>query len=257
MNNVTYLHNWDPELCIQLENGYSNKVDFNRFLFKHIPSTKALQQGGQFEGADREGFIHQLKSRFDEAIEEDGSHSNLLNIFFKISQHLKWCDKEGATAFTQPSLEAYMNYLNERVLLGQIKNSTYTHKRSAMMVTYTQLLDLPSYYFANVVVRGKSDTESFEAYTRSDLKQMLPFLRAFFKQTHQQFIDNPEKHINAQKTTATMTFHWKGRYYQLHAAISKMMCASTFLMAYYTYANTSDLFKLKQPENASTTLGEV
>ncbi|MEZ9916781.1 hypothetical protein BCU49_000240 [Vibrio breoganii] len=257
MNNVTLLHNWDPELCIQLETSYSNKVDFNRFLFRHMPSTKALQQGGQFEGADREGFILQLKSRFDETIEEGGSHSNLLNIFFKTSQYLQWCDKEGATAFTRSSLEAYMNHLNQRVLLGQIKNSTYAHKRSAMMVIYTQLLDLPSYYFANVVVRDKSDIESFEAYTRSDLKQMLPFLRALFKQTHQQFIDNPEKHINAHKTTVTMTFHWNGRDYQLHAAISKMMSASTFLMAYYTYANTGDLFKLKQPENASTTLGEV
>lgn len=36
-----------------------------------------------------------------------------------------------------------------------------------------------------------------------------------------------------------------------------MMSAATFLMAYYTYANTGDLFKLKQPENASTTVGEV
>ncbi len=36
-----------------------------------------------------------------------------------------------------------------------------------------------------------------------------------------------------------------------------MMCAATYLMAYYTYANTSDLFKLKQPKNASTTTDEL
>jgi hypothetical protein len=142
-------------------------------------------------------------------------------------------------------------------MLGQIKSTTYGTKRAQMVAIFTQLLDLPSTYFANVVVRDKSDTESFEAYTRSDLKQILPFLRALFKQTHQQFVDNPEKHIKAHKRTATMNFHWKGRDYQLYGAISKMMSASAFLMAYYTYANTGELLKLKQPENASTTLGEV
>ncbi|EME0093279.1 hypothetical protein VXI05_001275 [Vibrio parahaemolyticus] len=257
MNNVTYLHCWDPELSIQLETENNNKADFNRLLCKHVPSTKALQQGGQFEDADREGFIHQLKSRFDEAIEEDESHLTLSTLFFQASQYLQWCDKEGSTAFTQTSLEGYINHINERVLLGQMKSTTYGLKRSSMVVIFTQLLDLPSSYFANVVVRDKSDRESFEAYTRGDLKQILPFLRALFKQTHQQFVDNPEKHIKAHKSIATMTFHWKGRGYQLCGAISKMMCAGTFLMAYYTYANTSDLFKLKQPENASTTLGEV
>ncbi|EGQ7940180.1 hypothetical protein V4T70_003617 [Vibrio vulnificus] len=257
MNNVTYLHCWDPELSIQLETGNNNKADLNRLLFKHVPSTKALQQGGQFEDADREGFIHQLKSRFDEAIDEDESHLTLYTLFFQASQYLQWCDKEGSTAFTQTSLEGYISHINERVLLGQMKSTTYGLKRSSMVVIFTQLLDLPSSYFANVVVRDKSDRESFEAYTRGDLKQILPFLRALFKQTHQQFVDNPEKHIKAHKNIATMTFHWKGRGYQLCGAISKMMCAGTFLMAYYTYANTSDLFKLKQPENASTTLGEV
>jgi hypothetical protein len=116
VSNVTYLHNWDPELCILLETEDNNKADFNRFLFKHVPSTEALQQGGQFEGSDREGVIHQLKSRFDESIEEGRSHDNLCALFSKSFQYLQWCDKEGATAFTQNSLKDYMNHLNERVV---------------------------------------------------------------------------------------------------------------------------------------------
>ncbi|MCC4787023.1 hypothetical protein AB6E39_01080 [Vibrio splendidus] len=257
MNNVTYLHNWNPELCIQLETDDNNRADFNRFIFKHVPSTEALQQGEQFKRAAREGFILHLKSRFDEAIEEGGSHQSLCAAFHHTSQYLQWCDKEDATAFTQSSLEGYMNHLNERVMLGQIKSSTYAIRRSAMVALFTKLVDLPSSYFSNVMVRDKSDGKSFESYTRSDLKQILPFLRALFKQTHQQFFNNPEKHIKAHKSIATMTFHWKGRDYQIYGAISKMMCAGTFLMAYYTYANTGDLLKLKQPKNASTTLGEV
>ncbi|PTP25957.1 hypothetical protein CWO07_21015 [Vibrio splendidus] len=257
MSNITHLHDWHPDLCIELDAGSNSIADFNRLLVKYAPSTKALQQGQPVEDADREGFIHQMKAQFDEVIKEGGSHPTLYSHFHKTTQYLQWCDKRGEKAFTQSSIENYMSYLNERVMLGQIKSSTYKGHRSSFVVTFTHYLDLPRSYFDNVVVRDRSDAESFEAYTRSDLKQMLPFLRALFKQTHRQFISNPEKHIRAYKNTPTMTFNWRGNEYQLRGALSKMMSAATFLMAYYTYANTSDLFKLKLPESASTTVGEV
>ncbi|WP_318486908.1 hypothetical protein [Photobacterium leiognathi] len=257
MSNTTYLHNWNPDLCIQLKSQANVRADFNRFLVKHIPSTEAIQQGQEFEDADREGFVLQLKSRFDEAIEENASHQTLYALYLRVSQYLRWCDKEGVWSFTQSSIEGYMNHQNERVMRGELKSSSYQTIHANIMIAFTQYLDLPRSYFNNVVVRDRSDKESYEAYTREDLKQILPFLRALFKQTHQQFIDDPERHIKAPLNIPTMTFHWKGSEYKLCGAISKMMAAATFLMAYYTYANTSELFKLKQPENASTTLGEL
>ena len=257
MNNITYLHSWNPGLCIQLETDSNHRADFNRFLVKHFPSTKAMQQGREFEDADRDGFVLQLKSRFDEAIKESVSHTSLYTMFSKTSQYLQWCDKEGVKSFTQSSIEGYINHLNVCVMLGQLKSSSYRTSSSSLVVVFTQYLDLPRSYFNNIVVRDNSDTESHEAYTRSDLKQILPFLRALFKQTHEQFISDPEKYIEAYRRTPTMTFHWKGNEYKLCSAISKMMAAGTFLMAYYTYANTGELFKLKQPKNASTTVGEV
>ncbi|WCP67034.1 hypothetical protein LYZ37_14615 [Vibrio tubiashii] len=257
MGNVFYSSGWKPELCIQLDTDHSNKADFNRFMVKHFPSTKSLLQGGQFENADRTGFILQLKARFDEAIKEGGSHDTLHGKFAETSQYLRWCDKQGEAAFTKTSIEGYMNHLNNQVMLGSLKSSTYVGKLSKLTILFNQYLELPNHYFDNVVVRDKKDTEPYEAYTKSDKKQLLPFLRALFKQTHQQFMAEPEKHINAHKTTPTMTFQWQGEEYRLCAGISKMMCAGTFLLAYYTYANTGDLFKLKQPENASTTVGEA
>lgn len=257
MSNVTYLHKWNPNLCIQLEKLDTSKIDFNRFLVKHFPSTQALQKGQELEDADREGSILQIKSRFDEVIEEGVSHSRLCSLFYSLSLYLRWCDKSDVKAFTQSSVEGYMNHQNERVMRGQFQSSSYALCRSQMVTLFTRYLDLPHTYFDNVVVRDKSDKQSFEAYTRDDLKQLLPFLRALFKQTHQQFVSDPEKHIQAHKNTPTMTFNWKGSDYPLCGAITKIMVAGTFLMAYYTYANTSDLFKLKQPENASTTVGEV
>eukprot|EP01090_Pellita_catalonica_P013435 TRINITY_DN3183_c0_g1_i1.p1 TRINITY_DN3183_c0_g1~~TRINITY_DN3183_c0_g1_i1.p1 ORF type:complete len:246 (+),score=7.23 TRINITY_DN3183_c0_g1_i1:31-738(+) len=48
-----------------------------------------------------------------------------------------------------------------------------------------------------------------------------------------------------------------GKKYPLHASITKMMCAATYLLSYYTYSNTSDLLGLRRPQNASTSTGEI
>ncbi|MEZ9257687.1 hypothetical protein [Vibrio splendidus] len=257
MSNIAYLSGWKPELCIQFEMENNLKADCNRFLLKGIPSTQQLQQGSQFEDANREGFILQLKEQFNETIKEGGSHESLYTLFNETSQYLQWCDKQSAPAFTQSSLEGYMAHQQTRVMLKELKNSTYRAKRAQMITLFVQYLELPHSYFDNVVIMDNSDKEPYEAYTRSDLNQLLPFLRQLFKQIYKQFIEDPDKHINAHKNVPTMTFQWKGKEYKLCGAISKMMCAATFLLAYYTYANTGDLFKLKQPNNASMTMGEV
>lgn len=257
MSNIAYLHGWNPELCIQLDTSYNHLADFNRFMVKGFPSTASLQQGGRFEDANRDGFILQMKSRFDDFMSEGKSHESLYSIYTKCSRYLRWCDEHNEEAFTQRTTKAYFEFLYKEVLLGKIKRTTYTQKRSVMLRLFCDYLDLPSAYFDNITVTDKSDTESFEAYTRSDLNQLLPFLRSLFKQTAKQFIAAPEKHIDAHHNVPTMTFNWKGEQYKLCCGISKMMCAGTYLLAYYTYANTSDLFQLKQPNNASTSVGEI
>lgn len=257
MSNVAYISGWKHELCIELDTEFNYRADFNRFLVKGVPSTELLQQGEGFEDACRDGVILQLKSRFDDMIEEGASHNTLYDIFNKCSIYLRWCDKYNENAFTQASLEGYMQHEQTQAMLGEMKKSYYKQKRSRMSTLFTSCLDFPHSYFDNVAILDDSDTKSFEAYSRSDLNQLLPFLRSLFKQCYLQFVQAPEMHINAHKNISTMTFHWKGSDYELCGGISKMMCAGTFLLSYYTYANTSDLFRLKQPVNASTTLGEV
>ncbi|WP_114787844.1 hypothetical protein [Vibrio tetraodonis] len=257
MSNITYLYGWKPELCIQLDNEDNSLVDFNRFMVKGFPSTTALQQGGRFESANREGFILQMKSRFDDFMSEGKSHGSLYTAYIVCSLYLRWCDEHNEEAFTQHATEAYFGFLYKEVLLGNIKRSTYKSKRSNVLCLFRDYLDLPSAYFDSITITDNSDEEPYEAYTRSDLNQLLPFLRSLFKQTAKQFIENPEKHIDAYKSVPTMTFNWKGEQYKLYGGISKMMSAGAYLLAYYTYTNTGDLFQLKQPDNASISVGEI
>lgn len=257
MSNITYLYGWKPGLCIQLDTNDNQLADFNRFMVKEFPSTASLQQGGRFEDANREGFILQMKYRFDDFMDEGKSHDSLYTTYSECSLYLRWCDENDEKAFTQNTTEAYFESLYKKILLGAIKRSTYKKKRFHILHLFSDYLDLPSTYFDNITITDSSDSESFEAYTRSDLNQLLPFLRSLFKQTAKQFIEAPEKHINAHRISPTMTFDWKGERYKLCGGINKMMCTGTYLLSYYTYANTSDLFQLKQPDNASTSIGEI
>ncbi|MCC5519622.1 hypothetical protein BCT65_021615 [Vibrio splendidus] len=257
MTELTYLSGWRRDLCIKLDARDNLSADFNRFLFNNLPSSKELQQSNQFKFADREAFVVQLKDSFSEKIDEGVSHDSLYGIYVEASQYLRWCDKESEPAFTQSSLEGYMEHLQTRVMLGELKSSTYKNRRANMVTLFSRYLDLPHYYFNNVVIMDNSDRESYESYTQSDLKQLLPFLRRLFNQTYSQFIKNPETHIQAYKNTPTMIFEWQGREYKVCGGITKMMCAATYLLAYYTYANTTDLFRLKQPNNASISTGET
>lgn len=257
MTDPTYLSGWKPELCFQLNTNNNVLADLNRLLFKDFPPTNKLQQGHQFEDANRKRFVIKLKERISEKIDEGSSHISIYGIFIESSQYLRWCDKQNQSAFSQLSLEGYMEHLQTRVMLGELKRSTYKGRRGNMVTLFTRYLDLPHSYFNNVIVMDNSDREPFESYTRSDLNQLLPFLRRLFNQTYSQFIRDPEKHINAPRAVPTMTFEWQGKKYQLCGGISKMMCAATYLLAYYTYANTSSLLQLRQPSNASISTGEV
>ena len=257
MTELVYLSGWRSDLCIKLDARDNLLADFNRFLFEDLPSTKELQQSNQFKFVDRETFVFQLKDSFSEKKDEGVSHDSLYGIYVEASQYIRWCDKESEPAFTQSSLERYMEHLQTRVMLGELKRNTYKNRRANMVTLFSRYLDLPHHYFNNVVIMDNSDRESYESYTQSDLKQLLPFLRRLFNQTYSQFIEEPEKHIQAHKNTATMTFEWKSIEYKLCGGISKMMCAATYLLAYYTYANSSDLFRLKQPDKASTSTGEA
>lgn len=257
MGNTVYLSGWAPDLCIHLDNGNSRLADFNRFLVIGFPSTEKLKQGGQFDDADRDGFILQIKNIFDKELEEGASHRTLYTLFRSASLYLRWCDREKHPAFSKYSLEGYMSHLQHEVMRGALKRSTYKTKHSHMVALFTRHLELPYHYFDNVVVFDNSDAEPYEAYTRSDLNQLLPFLRQVFKQAYIQFIENPDRHMKAWKTKPTMTFEWQGKRYSMASGITKMMCAATYLLAYYTYANTSDLLQLKRPNNASMSVGEV
>lgn len=48
-----------------------------------------------------------------------------------------------------------------------------------------------------------------------------------------------------------MTFIWKGETHRLRSGITKLFCAGTYLLAYYTWTNSSVMYNLKRPQMVS------
>ncbi len=252
MSKLSYMHNWRPELQLSVLNGTNSlrNLDFNRLLYQGVPSAKEIISGnGVF--AFREKIILTLKDRFEEALKSGSvSSPTLVNYYVETLRYIHYCEKNELELFTHNSAIRYCDFLYQRVLRREIKSSAYSSQRSKLVGVFS-LLDKPQKWFDDVIVTSRDDIEPFEAYSQSDLKQLLPLLRALFKQTSKQFLASPDKHRIAYKNVQTMNFRWNGIDYPLCTGINKMMSAATFLLAYYTFSNSTQLYNLNRPNRSS------
>ncbi|CAD5361035.1 hypothetical protein [Citrobacter freundii] len=157
---------------------------------------------------------------------------------------------ESRSCYRETRLKSDLFNKAQRVLRCETKSSAYSSQRSKLIGVFT-LLDKPQKWFDDAIITSQDDVEPFEAYSQSDLKKLLPLLRALFKQTSKQFLTSPEMHKMASVRFATMEFRWNGKDYRLCSGINKMMSAATFLLAYYTFSNSTQLYQLTRPDRTS------
>ena len=252
MSNIPNIFGWKKDLCITVHSGAlkGRNLDFNRLLHLNCPSTKELQSGKKLGLAKRSDFIIQLKEYFDLKILEGGSIPTLSSLYGEAQNYLKWVDSHCESSFTRISLKKYAEHHLERQRRMEIKKTRYMQIRTQLVMLFTPL-ELPSEWFDDVPSMLSDDNQPFEGYSRSDLNKLLPLLRAIFKQISTQFLADPIKQKTAYRTSNSMIFHWQGKTLKILGAISKMMTAATYLLAYYTYANTSTLFALSRPKTTA------
>lgn len=243
---------WKQELYVKLLNGTNDvrNLDFNRFLYLGTPSLSAITEGNAIT-AQRDIQIYEFFSRCKEALTSGtASPPTIVNYYVAVRRYLSFCDANETPAFTKTSIKIYCDMLYQRVLRNEIKSTTYA-SHTSKLTRALSLIDLPPSCFYGIAAVSSNGRESFEAYSQSDLKKMLPLLRNFFKQTSKQFLESPEKHQVCNKNTASMIFEWQGKNYPICSAINKMISSATFLLAYYTYTNSSQLYQLVRPSRAS------
>lgn len=175
--------------------------------------------------------------------------------FANLRKYVAYCDKMALSVFSHESVLAFGGYLVQKNKAGQLRNSTCTMILSAIKQCFI-LLGKPGHWFDAIPTLGKSQATPHSAYSDNDLKKLLPLLRALFKQLSSQFLKYPDRHLFTTNFTPTMTFAWKGSNIKIYGAVSKMMAAATYLMAYYTWANTTSLLTIQRPDETTQSTKE-
>lgn len=175
--------------------------------------------------------------------------------FVNLRRYVVYCDKMALSVFSHRSALAFGGHLVQLNKAGQLRNSTCTMILSAVKQCFI-LLDKPGHWFNAIPTLGKSQATPHSAYSDNDLNKLLPLLRALFKQLSSQFLKYPDRHLFATNFTPTMTFSWKGSNIKIYGAVSKMMAAATYLMSYYTWANTTSLLAIQRPDETTQSTKE-
>ncbi len=219
-----------------------------------FPSTQTLKDGKSVCFASRDEIV---KSLFKAMLKSDYSEASLHSFYSNtLRKYVALCDENEIDIFSLESVSLYEDYLFEKYSRNEIKNSTYTREISDLTTLFS-FLDKPSSWFKDVRVLGANQRESFEAYSQNDLKKLLPLLRGMFKQLAEQFIANPKSHIRANKQQASFSFAWQGKTFPIQGGMTKLAACATYLLAYYTWSNSSVIYNLKRPKLVSHSLSDT
>ncbi len=246
---------WVEHLCIPIRNGANAHLllDFNRYRYRGVPKTHEIKQGN-VQLLDRDDIAQRLFITITS--KDDASPATKGNAFTAARRHFAFCDAQ--TPPLQPLSEmAFVKELEHnsiRQRLGEIKDSTESKLRGDLSSLY-QWLDLPMrHVYPQGGRSGRTQAEPTRGYSDADLKQLLPLLRSIFKQLYQQFIIDPELHIQASSNAHTMVFSWKGKDYPVAGGASKIFYVATFLLSYYTWSNSTVLYSLRRPQTSTHTI---
>ncbi|MFQ3395330.1 hypothetical protein P9477_17920 [Enterobacter mori] len=224
-------------------------VDFDCYNFRGFPAKRYCSSS---ERILRPVSAETLFIAFRDA---DYAEATKYYHYSYLRKYVAFCDNTVLSVFSQESVIAYGEYILHRNKAGELRNSTCTLVISAVKQCFI-LLGKPGHWFDAIPTLGKSQATPHKAYSDNDLKKLLPLMRALFKQLYGQFLLEPDVHFFATNFKPTMKFVWKGLRIDIYGAVSKMMAAATYLLSYYTWANTSALLTIQRPEETTLSTKE-
>lgn len=224
-------------------------IDFDCYNFPGFPAKKPSL------GSQRVLRPISADTLFVSFRDADYADATKFGLIANLRKYVAFCDSVSLPVFAHESVMAFGDHIVQKNKSGQLRNSTCTQVISGIKQCFV-LLNRPGHWFDLLPTLGKSQATPHKAYSDNDLKKLLPLLRALFKQLSHQFLKYPERHFYATNFKPTMTFVWKGENIKIYGAISKMMAAATYLMSYYTWANTASLLAIQTPDETTQSTKE-
>lgn len=241
----------NASLVLRLRNGgYRDiTIDFDCYNFRGFPAKELCSPS---LSVLRPISAESLFLAFRDA---DYAEATKCFLLANLKKYVEYCDNISLPVFSHESVLTYGGYIVQRNKIGELRNSTCTLTLSSIKRCFI-LLGKPGYWFDSIPTLGKSQATPHKAYSDNDLKKLLPLLRALFKQLSAQFLKDPDYYLFAANNKPTMTFVWKGSVFTLYGTVSKMMAAATYLLSYYTWANTTSLLAIKRPDETTLSTKE-
>lgn len=244
---------YDESLAVKVlsANNEMVKLDFNRLRYLYVPTTKKIINES-VKHAKRDVWVYEA---YKEIILENMEIADATkHNYFRILRYWVYCsDKKNVNPFTKSGIETYVKDLIENFRSGKWKGLTCSNR----LATFGKIVDLieglEKKWLPQKSIFDQSDSKNIEAYSNDDLKKrLIPFISEVFKQFSEQFTDNPEHYIKQYFLTKSFSFSWNGKVFREPAGITKLICSAYYLMSFYTFSNSTQLFNLKRPDDNGT-----
>ncbi|HEY0921703.1 hypothetical protein [Rheinheimera pacifica] len=244
-------NNASRPLRLILKMGISKSAyfDFERFRYFGVPK---LQDISKAKFADRDYLAGKWFRAFSDNNEySDQTKSGYIQDFAK---YVRFCDLNNVAPESAIAIEIW-----ERHLIKQVQAHSMAVNSARKLISATkcilELFDCPVFDWFSKYPIFRSEANPTNSYSDTELAKLVRCLRVLHHQLGNQIRENPLLHLNAAPNTCTAHYSDPSRRLDVCGAVTKYFCASFFLMAYYTWANTTCLLNMKKPKRREGSTG--
>jgi hypothetical protein len=224
--------------------------DFERFRYLNVPLAAAKVSPESMRRNDGDRFALALYHLFHESTDWAGATKDYHYKHF--TNYVVFCDGAGMDPRSKEGVNAYYYHVRHRHMLGQLKDGSCHHYLAAIKSVLCKL-NCPADGWLDIQGEfSHTQAEPIEAYSKMDMKVLLSLITRMFNQLYAYIFSDSERYT--VKTDAAIslekeeiTFKWRGEQFPVHAPVTKLACLSCYLVAYYTWGNGTQLFKVKRP----------
>jgi len=247
-------------ISVKSSGNWKVTLDFDRFKYFGVPTSNEVAKNmAEFNDKliDRSNKFYRL---FEDNV--DWAESSKCSRFYNLTKYITYCDRSKLDPFIGNSIHGWIESLVNKHRLGQVKDSTCRSKINDLRAVFRGL-DYPVIsMFPKTSTFGRTQSEPVKGYSDNDLKKIIRLLYSLFITLYKQFIKEPQRYINLPyhtrcNTNYAVPFGWKGDEFKIHGVVSKLNIISCYLLAYYTWGNTTSLFEIRRPHLNGLTMSDL
>jgi hypothetical protein len=229
-----------PHLKLPLKTGIAKIVnfDFERFRYMSVPS-KANFSNSVIASReyDVERWFQYFKNENEYA---DTTKWGYIHDFIKF---VRLCDELRLNPETEQAVIAWERHLVESVRLGSMHINSARKLISSIKAILSKLHDDATSWFSQYSL-FRSEIHPTQGYSDKELAKLIRIIHLFFKQVSSKIISNPTQFNASGCSENKVLFTYGGAEHKVNNALTKCFSAAYFLLAYYTFANSTCILKM-------------